>query len=280
MSDVETRIAEHYSGDSLLDNIRGALKQSGVDPAAPNIEDLKPVDEFHTGGLEATDALLDQLEITGKTRVLDIGCGIGGAARHVAARTGAHVRGFDLTPDFVNTAKALSDLVGMRDATSFQIGSALDIPEPDNSTDLALMFHVGMNIKDKKTLFKEAARVLVPGGTFALFDVMRGSDTTLTFPVPWAEDAAFSFVASPSDYRLAAEAAGFELIAERDRSDFASDFFDRVIARFEKAGGPPPVGIHLLMQETGKAKIENYITHLHAGDIAPVEMIFRLPAQG
>lgn len=280
MHDVETRVAQHYSSSSLLENIREALRQSGVDPDAPGIEDLKPVDEFHTGGLEATDALLNQIEIAGKTRVLDIGCGIGGAARHVAARTGAHVRGFDLTPDFVDTAKALSNLVGMADATSFQVGSALEIPEPDSSVDLALMFHVGMNIEDKETLFKEAARVLVPGGTFALFDVMKGSDAALTFPFPWAETEEFSFVAPPSRYRSAAGAAGFEPVAERDRSEFASDFFDRVFARFAQAGGPPPVGIHLLMHETGKVKIENYITHLRAGDIAPVEMIFRLPAQG
>ena len=277
MTDIETLVANHYAGATLLDNIRAALKEAGVDPDAPGIEDLKPVDEFHTGGLEATDALLDQLQITPETRVLDIGCGIGGAARHVAARTGAHVRGFDLTPDFVDTGAALSELVGMSDQTSFQVGSALDIPEPDNSADLALMFHVGMNIEDKETLFSEAARVLIPGGTFALFDVMRGSDAALTYPFPWAERAAFSFVSPPEGYRAAAKAAGFEQVAERDQSDFAKDFFDRVFARISQAGGPPPVGIHLLMHETGKTKIENYITHLHAGDIAPTEMIFRLP---
>ncbi|MEO3413573.1 methyltransferase domain-containing protein [Roseovarius sp. CAU 1744] len=277
MTDIETLVARHYSGETLLDSIRAALKQSGVDPDAPGIEDLKPVDEFHTGGLEATDALLDQLEITPQTRVLDIGCGIGGAARHVAARTGAHVRGFDLTPDFVDTASALSRLVGLSDATRFQVGSALDIPEPDDSADLALMFHVGMNIEDKPKLFQEAARVLAPGGTFALFDVMRASDTPLTFPFPWAEEAAFSFVTPPEIYRAAAKAAGFELQAERNRSAFAREFFDRVLARIAEAGGPPPVGIHLLMHETGKTKIENYVTHLTAGDIAPVEMIFRLP---
>ncbi|MFD1157073.1 class I SAM-dependent methyltransferase [Roseovarius aestuarii] len=278
MTDTETLVARHYAGATLLDNIRAALKEAGVDPDAPGIEDLKPVDEFHTGGSEATDALLDQLTITADTRVLDIGCGIGGAARHVAARTGAHVRGFDLTPDFVTTATALSDLVGMADQTNFQVGSALDIPEPDDSADLALMFHVGMNIEDKTTLCSEAARVLAPGGTFALFDVMRGSDAPLTYPFPWAEEAAFSFVSPPGDYRTAATAAGFEQVAERDRSDFAKDFFDRVFARIAQAGGPPPVGIHLLMHETGKTKIENYITHLSAGDIAPTEMIFRLPA--
>ena len=277
MTDIETRVAHHYSGNTLLDDIRAALKASGVDPAAPSAEDLKPVDEFHTGGLEATDALLDQLEISPQTRVLDVGCGIGGAARHVAARTGAHVRGFDLTPDFVDTATALSKLVGLSEVTTFQVGSGINIPEADDSADLALMFHVGMNIEDKETLFQEVARVLSPGGTFALFDVMRGSDAELTFPFPWAEEAGVSFVTPPDTYRGVAAAAGFTQLAERDRSDFAKAFFDRVFAKIEAAGGPPPVGIHLLMHETGKQKIENYVTHLLAGDIAPTEMIFRAP---
>lgn len=277
MTDIETRVAQHYAGKTLLDDIRAALVASGVDPDAPDLEDLKPVDEFHTGGLEATDDLLDQLAIDADTRVLDIGCGIGGAARHVAARTGAHVRGFDLTPDFVSTATALSSLVGMSDRTTFQVGSATDIPEPENSADLALMFHVGMNIEDKTKLFHETARILAPGGTFAIFDVMRGSEAPLTFPFPWAEEAAFSFVTRPEAYRDAAKSAGFAQVAERDRSGFAKDFFDRVFARIERAGGPPPVGIHLLMHETGKTKIENYVSHLLAGDIAPTEMIFRAP---
>lgn len=277
MSDVETAVSSHYSGPDLLADIRAALVKSGANPDAPGLNDLKPVDEFHTGGVEATDALIEQLAITPATRVLDIGCGIGGAARHVSARTGAHVRGFDLTPDFITVAKALSDATDMVPHTTFQVGSALDMPEKDNSADVALMFHVGMNIEDKARLFAEAARVLVPGGTFALFDVMRGSDRALTFPFPWAEAADFSFVTRPDAYRAAAASAGFTHVTERDRTDFAKDFFDRVFARIDQAGGPPPVGIHLLMHETGRQKIQNYVTHLNAGDIAPVEMIFRAP---
>lgn len=275
MSDVESRVSSHYSTANLIEAIRAALEKAGADPDAPSLDDLKPVDEFHTGGVEATDALIDQLSITPETRVLDIGCGIGGTSRHVAARTGAHVRGVDLTPGFVDVAKMLSAATDMAERTSFTTGSALDLPEPDASADLALMFHVGMNIQDKRRLFAEAGRVLAPGGTFALFDVMRASDRPLTFPFPWAETADFSFVAPPETYREAATAAGFSQVGERDRSAFAKAFFDRVFALIEKAGAPPPVGIHLLMHDTGPAKIENYLTHLHAGDIATVEMIFR-----
>lgn len=275
MTEIESRVSSHYSGPSLLADIKAALKQSGADPDAPGLAQLKAVDEFHTGGLEATDALLDQLDITPRTRVLDIGCGIGGTARHVADRTGAKVHGFDLTSDFVDVARTLSQMTGMSGQTQFDIGSAVDMPVADNGADLALMFHVGMNIADKSKLFDEAARVLAPAGIFALFDVMRASKRELTFPFPWAEAHDFSFVDPPETYLAAAESAGFELISTRDRSDFAKSFFEKVFARMEEQGGPAPVGIHLLMAETGRQKIQNYVTHLHAGDIAPVEMIFR-----
>ena len=277
MDSLETRVADHYAVDRIVDTIKAALERAGADPDAPTPEDLKPVDEFHTGGQEATDALLNQLDITSETRVLDIGCGIGGTARHVAARAGCHVTGVDLTPAYVTAAKTLSTLVGLDALTTFRTGSALDLPVPVHAFDLVLMFHVGMNIDDKKTLFAEVARVLAPGGTFALFDVMRLSDAPLNFPFPWAETSGVSFVDPPEIYREAAEKAGFGRLEERNRLDFALDFFNRVFARMEKAGGPPPLGIHLLMGGTAKEKLQNYVTHISAGDIAPVEMIFRAP---
>ena len=271
MTDIEDRVSAHYTTQDLLGRIRAALSTAGADPDAPTPADLKPVDEFHTGGLEATEGLLAQLEIGAGTRVLDIGCGLGGTARLIADRYGAPVTGIDLTPAYVEVARQLTALVGLE--AEFHEGSALALPVADASADLATMFHVGMNIADKRGLMTEAARTLAPGGTFALFDVMRTGEGDLSFPFPWAEEAAFSFVDPPEIYRDAAKAAGLTLKAERNRRDFALDFFARVFAAIE-ANGPPPVGIHLLMRETAGQKIQNYVACAKAGLIAPVEMIF------
>jgi len=272
---TEDSVKAHYTTTALLERIKAAVAEAGGDPEAMKPDDLKGVDEFHTGGLHATNDLLDQLTLRADTRILDIGCGIGGAARQVAQRSGAQVTGFDLTPGYVATAGALSTAVGLGAQTTFLQGSALSMPVADASFDLALMFHVGMNIADKTKLFAEAARVLAPGGRFALFDVMRTGDGALTYPFPWADTEEFSFVDPPEVYRTAAKAAGFSTVAERARADFALDFFAKAFASIEAAGGPPPVGIHLLMRDTAPAKLRNYVAEVTAGRIAPVEMIWQ-----
>lgn len=277
MNAVEEILVSHYTKEGLLQQIKGGLAQLGADPEHPKPDDLKAVDEFHTGGVEATDALLNRLDINQDTRVLDIGSGIGGTPRVIASRYSARVTGVDLTPAFVETATELSRMVGLGNRTDFIVGSATNLPVGEGAFDLALLMHVGMNIADKLGLFREARRVLAPHGVMAVYEVMRGENgAALQFPVPWSSERSTSFVHSPDIYRDAATAAGFALISERDRTDFARAFFEKVSAANRERGGPPPLGIHLLMGETASLKIENYLAMLNDGRIRPVEMIFRV----
>jgi SAM-dependent methyltransferase len=270
-AEVEETVAAHYAGAGLHQRIMERLAEAGIAADTVTAEHLKAVDEFHIGGDEATAALLDQLDIGPETRVLDVGSGIGGPARTIAARYGASVTGVELTPDFVETARRLTEVVGL--TVDYVVGSALDLPFPEASFDLAMLLHVGMNIPDKPRLFAEVARVLAPGGTFAVFDVMRfGAHPS--FPLPWASDAGSSFVESPEAYLAAAEKAGFVLVSRRDRGAVARDFFARMQAAMA-AGRTPPVGLPLLLGEAAQQKIANMRAAVEAGDIQPVEMIFR-----
>ena len=273
---IEQDVSRHYGTGGLLDRIREGLRQAGTDPDRATAADLRPVDEFHIGGVAATEALLEQVSIRPGMHVLDIGCGIGGTARLIAERFGTSVTGIDLTEEFVAAARALSETVGLADRVAFRQGSALDMPFADDSFDLATLIHVGMNIPDKARLAAEAARVLRPGGHFVVYDVMRTGEGELEFPVPWARTPATSFVGTPADYRTAALAAGFEIAGERKRRAFALDFFAKMQARMAEKG-PSPLGIHLFMGETARAKIANMVANIEAGRIAPVEMILRAP---
>ncbi|WP_050603626.1 methyltransferase domain-containing protein [Ruegeria sp. 6PALISEP08] len=275
MSQIEQAVAQHYTTGALTERVRAALEASGIDPDAATVADLKAGDEFHTGGVLATDNLFGQLSPTHATRILDVGCGIGGTSRYIVDRYDSTVTGIDLTPEFVETATALSDLVGHSEKASFHVGSALDMPVPDAGFDLAVMMHVGMNIEDKTGLFAEVSRTLATGGTFALFDVMGGDmDEPLAFPLPWSTVPETSFVHAPDVYKNAAAAAGLELETESDRTEFAIQFFEDVFAKIAESG-PAPLGIHLMMGETAPEKFQNYVTNLKAGRIRPTEMIFK-----
>lgn len=273
MRDNEAGVSAHYASYDVLARIRDALAASGHDPDRVTPEILKPVDEFHIGGAEATVALLEKVGVSPGMEVLDIGSGIGGPARMIAARYGCRVTGVDLTPHFVETARALSAMCGMDGKVRFEVGSAVALPFPDASFDLALLLHVGMNVPDKAGLFREARRVLRPGGTFAVYDVMKTGDGELAFPVPWAETPAVSALETPETYRNAAREARFALATEENRRDVAIDFFSRIQAQAEGAA-PPPLGLHNLMGSTVREKMANMISAIRAGAIAPLQMIF------
>lgn len=274
MGSIEQGVADHYAAYDVLANIRRGLAQMGHDPDAITPDVLKPVDEFHIGGAEATAALLARLGFRAGMDVLDIGCGIGGPARAIALSTGATVTGIDLTPDFIVTARSLSRMAGMGDRVRFETASATALPFADAAFDGATMLHVGMNIPDKAGVFAEAARVLKPGAVFAVYDVMRTGEGALDFPVPWAEREELSALETPGRYRDCAWAAGFTLESEENRCSIALDFFARVQAQASGAA-PSPLGLHLLMGPTIRQKTANMIAAIKAGTIAPVQMIFR-----
>ena len=274
MLSIQDRVAEHYARADLEQTILDALVAAGKDPDRLAPSDLSPVDEFHAGGREATIDLAGQVDFAPGTHLLDVGCGIGGPSRFFAAEHGCRVTGIDLTPDYVRTAEALARRVGLGERVSYRQASALALPFAGATFDGAYMMHVGMNIADKPALFAGVHGVLKAGSRFAIYDIMSTGAGELRFPLHWAATADTSFVASPDDYRGALEAAGFDILKQRDRSDFARAFFRQIAARTAQHG-MPPLGIHLLMKTDVPQKVANFVSALDAGIVAPVELVAR-----
>ncbi len=271
----QSEVSGHYTHGDLVAAIRKGIESLGKQVGSVTVDDLAPVDEFHIGGRQASEDFLGQLELTPDKNVLDVGCGLGGAARFAASRYGCHVTGIDLTPEYVEAGKTVCGWLGLDQRVSLHQGSALELPFAAASFDRAYMLHVGMNISDKARLCAEVGRVLKGDGIFGIYDVMQTGEGELTFPVPWATTASSSAVAPPAVYREALQNAGFAVVAERNRRDFALKFFDRLRARTAAAGGPPPLGLHILMGRNTPDKVQNMIANIAAGRIAPVEIIAR-----
>lgn len=270
-------VANHYARDDLLASIRRGVTTLGKTTETVTVDDLAPVDEFHVGGRVATRDFLDQVAISAEDHVLDLGCGIGGASRFAAHTYGCRVTGVDLTASYVEAGRHLCAWVGLEDRIALHRADALATGLGDARFDKAFMLHVGMNIEDKGALAREAWRLLRPGGVFGVYDVMQGpgGQGDLRFPVPWATVADTSRVAPSAVYRAALEAAGFEIVQERDRRDFALRFFEDLRAQASASSGPPPLGLHLLMGSSAPVKVQNMIDNITANRVTPVELIAR-----
>lgn len=268
----DERVSQHYTRGDLAAAIDAGLAALGKAPSALGLEDLAPVDEFHIGGRPATLHLVEQLGLRAGQKVLDVGSGLGGASRFVAASYGSRVTGVDLTPEFCAVARNLAGRLGMAESVRYEQANALELPFPDGAFDAAYMLHVGMNVADKLALCREVARVLVPGGRFGVYDVLRGDNPApLTFPVPWARSEETSFLASPAEMRSALEEAGFAVEHTEDRGAFAVEFFERL----RGAGGPPPLGLHLVMGPEFRTKVANMVANVSDGRCSPWELVGR-----
>lgn len=274
MGTIEQQVAEHYTQGTLENAILDGLSRLESPSGAATIDQLAGVDEFHMGGRVATKALAGKLELSPGLKVLDVGCGLGGTARYLAAAHQCRVAGVDLTPEFVEVGERLNRDLGLGDRVSLKVASALAMPYEDAGFDRVAMLHVGMNIADKHALFAEIARVTRPGGLLAVYDVMRCGDWRLAYPVAWAREEATSFLASPGDYRQALKAGGFEVLEETDKRELALEFFTNLKERLA-ASGPPPLGLHIVMGKEAPQKVANMFAALQAGAIAPVQILAR-----
>jgi ubiquinone/menaquinone biosynthesis C-methylase UbiE len=271
---TEAAVAGHYGRGRLEESILAAVAREGKDPEKLAAADLAAVDEFHVGGIEATQELARHMELREGLRLLDVGSGIGGPARHFAAEHGCSVTGIDLTEDFVRVARSLTARTKLDGLVEFRQGSALEMPFEPGSFDGAYMIHVGMNIADKAGIFREVRRVLKAGGLFTVFDILRVGEGAIQYPVPWALSEETSFVRTAKEYRDALQNAGFQIAQERGRGPFSIEFAERVMARMAQ-GGPPALGLHLLMGEKAPMMTRNILAMMKEGVLEPVEIYAR-----
>lgn len=233
MTDTTTRVREHYNATGLTDRIKSTLATLTPEDQPLTVAQLAPLDQFHTRGILATTELADAAGLTPSTRVLDIGCGIGGPARYLAATFGCTVTGIDLSAPFIDAATYLTARCGLSDRVTFRVGDALHLPFEAASFDAVFLQHVAMNIENRAALYAEVHRILTPKGRFAVHDlVLRDGD--VVYPAPWARDASTSFLLSEGDTRAALEQAAFRAIHWHDDTLVALNWFKSAMA-----GSPP-----------------------------------------
>jgi sarcosine/dimethylglycine N-methyltransferase len=275
---AEQRVAQHYGSAGIAERVLAALRAAHGAQAPVTVDALAPADHFHGRGVLATQELVAILQPQAGERLLDIGSGIGGPARWIAAKFGVHVTGVDLTPEFCAAAEELNRATGLADRIRILNGSALDLPVADGEFDRAYSQNVVMNIGDKPRFYREAYRALRPGGVFAIANACVGRTGEPYYPQMWAASVATSFLATPEETRRDMAEAGFTIVSFRDTTA------DRLPAQTRSGEQPErgmgsPLGIHVLMgQDVVRAAMANSTRSLAEGRIVMIEALLRKPA--
>jgi ubiquinone/menaquinone biosynthesis C-methylase UbiE len=271
---VNETIREHYARSDLGNLILAALAKAGKDANRLTPEDLAPIDEFHIRGRAATLELARAANVDSTKRVLDVGSGVGGTSRCLAREFGCHVTGIDLTDEYCRAAAMLSARIGLAELVDYRQGDATNLPFPDHSFDIVWTEHVAMNIADKPRLYREMYRVLKPGGTLAIYDILAGPSGPVFFPVPWARTPESSFLATPDELRKLLEESGFRVATWADTTDVARAWFVSLAERIRKEG-LPTLGFHVLLGPDFQAMAQNQRRNLEEGRIVLAQVVAR-----
>ncbi len=268
MSSLQT----HYSAGDIEARILAGICAAGLDPERRlSPEELGALDHFHTGGLRASRELLELIPIRAEDRVLDIGAGLAGSARLLAAAAGCHVDCIELSADYCTGAALLNRLTGLEDRVKVHQGSALELPFPDGSFDVVWMQNVGMNIADKRRLYGEISRVLRSGGRFAFQEMAAGNTVPSYFPLPWATDPSDHFLVSAEEMRSVLGECGFIPELFEDTSD---SHLSRTLANATPAAAGQ-LGLAVFVDDLAQ-KAANARRSLEEGQVRLVRGVFRL----
>lgn len=267
--DLARHVSRHYGMDDLVAGVEAALAAHASDRLS--VEELGHFDELHVGGRAATKALAERLPPGAGRRLLDVGSGIGGAARLLASAHGWRVTGIDLTEPYCRVARYLTARLGLAERAGFTVANGLALPFADGTFQAATSVHAAMNIPDKAALYREVRRVLAPGAPFALYDLLQGQAGPPRFPVPWADTPATSFLADPDELIGTLEASGFQVIDREDRGGIAKAAFQQ---------GPKPndlarAGVRLFLGGDYKTKMANLKGNILEDRVTPWLVVCR-----
>jgi SAM-dependent methyltransferase len=273
MTDDTDAMNQQYGATDISARILTHLRQAGVGVEALTREDLAAFDEFHGGGRESTRALARLAMLEPRMRVLDLGCGIGGPARTLAAEFGCRLTGIELTYEFYRAAEMLTAKIGLSHLVKFQHGDAVVMPFDDAAFDVVWSQNSLMNIADKASLLRQIHRVLRAGGRFAFQTTLAGEVPGLHFPVFWADTAALNFLVTPEELRRLLCRTGFHEVAWEDMTARTI-----AVAQQRRKGvaheGPPALGIGVIVPAQVPEKAANALRNYEEGRTVAVQAVY------
>lgn len=190
----------------------------------PTVDDGEP-ERYYAAAEALTEHLLGAAEVSDGRRILDVGCGFGGTLDHIRQRNhGCWLAGINIDERQLHRAQ---ELLGeySRDAGGslpFVTADGCKLPVADGSLDHVLAVECVFHFPSRKQFFREASRVLKPGGTLSMSDFLLATGALETFvttgeSVGLGEGAWYGPSAkplTPNGYQRLARGTGFDVLVD------------------------------------------------------------------
>ncbi|CAJ1387189.1 unnamed protein product [Effrenium voratum] len=268
--------------------VDNALKKMGKETGPLNVSDLTALghlDQYHYGGVEANDHVIELLGIDDTVHCLDIGSGIGGPARYIASRTGCKVTGVELQADICEAGEQLTKRVTeLKGKVDFQVGDIIQLSKskaiPDESFDHFLSLLVFLHIPDRAALLEACFAATREGGTFVIEDFAAKPGKSFTEQERSSLlDVVFApTVTTPEQYVEDLEKAGF---VDIQVVDLSAQWQKWTKARHDLYGESKAetVSMHGEAIFTSRLKFYKVVMDLFEGNLGGVRITGRRPGR-
>ncbi|MDA3645340.1 methyltransferase domain-containing protein [Saccharopolyspora indica] len=227
-----------------------------------------PDEDIDAASRRTVERMAAKVEITPDTRILDIGSGYGGAARHLAATYGCKVSCLNLSEvenarnaEF-NRAAGLDELIEVKD------GSFEDIPFQDNAFDIVWSQDAILHSGDRERVLEEVTRVLKRGGSFLFTDPMAADGAKVQDLGPILDRLSLETMGSPSFYRRELARLGLQSFEFDDLTEFLPIHYGRVLEVLESRESELSEKISDEYRAKMKTGLKNWVSGGKAGNLA------------
>jgi sarcosine/dimethylglycine N-methyltransferase len=216
---------------------------------------------------QAVAAMADGLPLSPESCVIEVACGLGPAARHLAARYGCRVLASNISERQLSQGRALTREAGLAQRVAFAGADYHRLPFADGCCDLWWCQESLLHSPDKTAVLAEARRVLRPDGRLVLSDVTMagwvGADD---------REAIYARVKSPGmwdrgDYDRALAALGFETVRTEDWSRHVAPSYAAIRAGAVRHLERHPVDLPAAETARALAQFQLWVDAAEAGKI-------------
>jgi len=216
-----------------VDRIFNELREIGKSTSSTLlVEDLTKFDQLHYHGTDAIDIFIEKLEINEKTKILDVGSGIGGPARYIANKTGAEITAIELQSDQNNLAKDLTKKCGLSNKVSHICGDILDYDFKNQTFDAVVSWLTLYHIANHEILLKKLFDLLNPNGFFYTEDITSRINLSNADRKEIKKEIYGIHLPYFDNYISNLEQNGFKLIFSEDMSSSWTDFTKERIKKY------------------------------------------------